>query len=171
MDEPFEFDDILVPTDGSDASRRAAEQAVRFASRNDARLHVLYAIDMGDAAYVAVPSDIAETRSRMEAKGREYTDEIAELAAEANVECITSIEADTPAEAILDYVEEHDIDLVVMGKRGRSDPDKPGRNRPRARRLRRLTAPRSEAKRSDWRTRRVEPALLKWFNGVTGYNE
>jgi hypothetical protein len=25
----------------------------------------------------------------------------------------------------VDYVNEHDIDLVVMGKRGRSDPDKP----------------------------------------------
>ena len=63
MDEPHDFDDILVPTDGSKAARRAAAQAVKFARRNDATLHVLYAMDMGDADYVAVPSDIAETRS------------------------------------------------------------------------------------------------------------
>ncbi|MEF8773585.1 MAG: universal stress protein [Halobacteriales archaeon] len=28
-------------------------------------------------------------------------------------------------EEIVAYVDEHDVDLVVVGKRGRSDPDKP----------------------------------------------
>lgn len=125
MVESIEFDDVLVPTDGSKASRAAAEQAVRFAKRNDARLHALYAIDMGDADFVAVPSDIAETKTRMEKKGREYTAVVEELAADAGVECVSTVVADTPVEAIVDYVNEHDIDLVVMGKRGRSDPDKP----------------------------------------------
>lgn len=125
MDETFDFDDILVPTDGSKASRSAAEQAVTFASQSDARLHALYAIDMGDADYVAVPSDIAETRKRMEEKGREYTAAVEELATAAGVECVSTVTTDTPFEAVVDYVDEHDIDLVVMGKRGRSDPDKP----------------------------------------------
>jgi nucleotide-binding universal stress UspA family protein len=125
MDEPRDFDDILVPTDGSNSARRAATQAIKFARRNDATLHVLYAIDMGDADYVAVPSDIAETRRRLEKKGQSYVDEIEELAGDAGVDCVTTVTADTPIEAILEYVDERDIDLVVMGKRGRSDPDKP----------------------------------------------
>jgi nucleotide-binding universal stress UspA family protein len=125
MDEPRDFDDILVPTDGSKFARSAAAQAIKFARRNDATLHVLYAINMGDADYVAVPSDIEETRERLEAKGREYVEEIADLAEEAGVDCVTTVTADTPVDAILEYAAEHDIDLVVMGKRGRSDPDKP----------------------------------------------
>jgi len=47
------------------------------------------------------------------------------VADEADVPCVTAVKSNTPVEAIHEYVEEHDIDLVVMGKRGRSDPDKP----------------------------------------------
>jgi len=125
MDRPRDFDDILVPTDGSKAARNGAEQAIKFARRNDATLHVLYAMDMGDADYVAVPSDIAQTRRRLEKKGETFISEIEDLAADAGVTCDTAVKANTPVEAILEYVDEHDIDLVVMGKRGRSDPDKP----------------------------------------------
>jgi len=125
MDDVQDFDDILVPTDGSDSSTEGARQAIRFAERNDATLHVLYAMDMGDADFVAVPSDIEETRNRLEKKGQNYVTEIENMASEAGVPCETTVVSDTPVEAILDYVDEHDIDLVVMGKRGRSDPDKP----------------------------------------------
>ncbi|WP_254525046.1 universal stress protein [Natrinema caseinilyticum] len=125
MDDVTEFDDILIPTDGSKSARAGAEQAIKFARRNDATLHVLYAMDMGDADYVAVPSDIAQTRKRLEKKGQTFVDEIEELAADADITCVTSVKSNTPVEAIVEYVDEHDIDLVVMGKRGRSDPDKP----------------------------------------------
>jgi nucleotide-binding universal stress UspA family protein len=125
MDQPTDFDDVLVPTDGSKNARRAAKQAIKFARRNDATLHVLYAMDMGDADYVAVPSDIEQTRRRLEKKGTQFVTDIEELATESDVRCVTTVTADTPIEAILEYVEENDVDLVVMGKRGRSDPDKP----------------------------------------------
>lgn len=125
MDEQNDFDDILVPTDGSKSAHMAAEQAIRFARRNDATLHVLYAMDMGDADYVAVPSDIEQTRNRLEKKGQKYVSEIEALAADADVTCVTTVTSNTPIEAIHEYVEENDIDFVVMGKRGRSDPDKP----------------------------------------------
>ena len=125
MDEPHDFDDILVPTDGSKAARNGAKQAIKFAQRNDATLHVLYAMDMGDADYVAVPSDIRQTRRRLEKKGQTFVSEVEDLADDADVSCVTAVKANTPVEAITEYVDEHDIDLVVMGKRGRSDPDKP----------------------------------------------
>lgn len=125
MSMAIDFGDILVPTDGSDAALAAAEQGIRLASQSDATLHVLYAMDMGDAGFVAVPSDIEETRNRLEEKGREFTGEVAEMAEEAGVECVTEVRANTPVAAIQEYVDENGVDLVVMGKRGRSDPDKP----------------------------------------------
>jgi len=118
------FRNILVPTDGSKAARRAAEHAIELAKQDDATVHALYVMDMGDADFVAVPSDIAETRSRMEKKGEEYTGEIAEMAAEAGVDCVTVVQSGIPEDEILEYAHEHDVDLVSMGKRGRSDPDK-----------------------------------------------
>jgi len=121
MDVPRDFDDILVPTDGSKAAQRAARQAVKFARRNGATLHVLYAMDMGDASFVAVPSDIGETRKRLERKGKEFVDEVEALADEAGVPCVTAVRSNTPVEAIREYVAEHDVDIVVMGSHGRSN--------------------------------------------------
>ena len=119
------YDSILVPTDGSKGARNAAENAIRIAKRHDSTIHTLYVMDMGDAAFVATPSDIRETRARLEQKGLEYTREIEEMAEKAGVQTVSEIKTGIPTEEILEYVDEHDVDLIVMGKRGRSDPDKP----------------------------------------------
>ena len=118
-------EDVLVPTDGSRAARRAAEQAVAIAGQSGGTVHALYVMDMGDADFVATPSDIAETRRRLERKGGEFVAEVEELAAEAGVDCVTEVRTGIPEEEILEYAGANGVDLIVMGKRGRSDPDKP----------------------------------------------
>ena len=119
------YEHILVPTDGSGRSRNAVENAIRIAERHGSTIHALYVMDMGDAAFVATPSDISETRRRLEKKGREYTSSIAERAEEAGVACEVEVRTGIPEEEIVEYARDHDVDLIVMGKRGRSDPDKP----------------------------------------------
>ena len=119
------YEQILVPTDGSKQARNAAENAVRIAKRHDSTIHALYVMDMGDAAFVATPSDIGETRKRLEKKGQEYTDDVREMAEEAGVPCEVEVRTGIPEEEILEYARDEGVDLIVMGKRGRSDPDKP----------------------------------------------
>ena len=119
------YTNILVPTDGSKAAKRATKHAVDLAAADGATIHALYVMDVGDAGFVAVPSDIRETRKRLENKGREYTDDVRRAAEEAGVECVTEVKSGIPREELREYVADHDIDLVVMGRRGRSDPDKP----------------------------------------------
>lgn len=116
---------ILVPTDGSRAAKRATDQAIALAADHDATLHALYVMDMGDASFVATPSDIAETKGRMERKGRAFLDEIETRATKTDVDCVTEVVSGIPEDEIVGYAREHGIDLIVMGKRGRSDPDKP----------------------------------------------
>ena len=120
-----EYENVLVPTDGSKGARGAAEQAVDLVERSGGTVHALYVMDMGDASFVAVPSDIGETRGRMEKKGRKLVATVAELADERGVDCETVVKSGIPEEEILEYAHDHDVDLVVMGRRGRSDPDKP----------------------------------------------
>lgn len=119
------IDSILVPTDGSKAAKRAAKQAIELAKEYGATVHAMYVMDMGDVNYVAVPSDIAETRERLTKKGRKFATSVEELATEANVECVVVVKSGVPEQEIIEYADEMDIDLIVMGKRGRSDPDKP----------------------------------------------
>lgn len=119
------YERILVPTDGSKNAKNAARNAIELAKDFGSEIHTLYVMDMGDAAFVAVPSDIEETRERLETKGRRFTREIEEMAEEAGITCVSEVKSGIAPEEILEYIEEHGIDLVVMGKRGRSDPDKP----------------------------------------------
>lgn len=118
-------DNVLVPTDGSKAAKRATEQAVSLAKESGATVHALYVMDMGDADYVATPSDIAETRTRLEKKGRRFVDAVGEVAEDAGVEFVGEVKSGIPEDEIVEYAHENGVDLIVMGKRGRSDPDKP----------------------------------------------
>ncbi|SDZ89067.1 Nucleotide-binding universal stress protein, UspA family [Haloplanus vescus] len=119
------FEHVLVPVDGSEAARRAAEHAIDLVSDTGGRVTALYVIDMGDADYVAVPSDIAETKKRIRKKGEELTAEIEELAAAEGVDCETAVVTGIADEAIVAYAEDNDVDLIAMGKHGKRDPDKP----------------------------------------------
>lgn len=119
------YDEILVPTDGSDAATEAAEHAVGLAKQYGGTVHALYVMDMGDAGFVATPSDIEETRNRLEKKGKEYTDEIRIIGDDADVDVVTDVKSGIPEDEVREYIDEHGIDLLVLGKRGRSDPDKP----------------------------------------------
>lgn len=119
------YDNILVPTDGSDAANEAAEHAVNLARLYGGTVHALYVMDMGDAGFVATPSDIEETRNRLETKGKEYTDEIRIIGDDADVDVLTEVKSGIPEDEVREYIDEHGIDLLVLGKRGRSDPDKP----------------------------------------------
>jgi nucleotide-binding universal stress UspA family protein len=118
------FQHVLVPTDGSKASKRAAEHAIDLADE-DGRITALYVIDMGDADYVAVPSDIAETKERIREKGRALVDDVRGMAVEAGVSCETAVVTGIADEEIVAYAEDHGVDLIVLGKHGKRGPDKP----------------------------------------------
>ncbi|MFC7081510.1 universal stress protein [Halorussus caseinilyticus] len=119
------YDDILVPTDGSKAAERAVEQAVELAAESGGTVHALYVMNVGDADFMVTPSDIAETKERLQKKGARFLDAATDRAEQAGVECVTATKSGIPEDEILDYAREHGVDLVVMGRRGRSDPDKP----------------------------------------------
>lgn len=119
------YETILVPTDGSKNSRNAAQNAIELAKRHDSTIHTLYVMDMGEAAFVSVPDDIRQTRERLEQKGGKFTRDIREMVEAEAIDCVTEVRTGIAPEEIVEYAEEIGADVIVMGKRGRSDPDKP----------------------------------------------
>ena len=97
------YDTILVPTDGSEHAVRAAEHALAVARAVDAVVHVLAVVDADDA----------------DGEGREAVEAITAVARRTD-DYRTTIRAGTPHEEILDYVDEHDADLLAMGTHGRT---------------------------------------------------
>lgn len=112
------YNQVLVPTDGSEASQRATEHAVSIADRQGATLHVLHVVDAG-------PDSTPDGRGGLNAddlrKGGESAIEaVTERAERAGVAVETFVDAGVAYQSIVEYVDTNDIDLVVMGTRGRS---------------------------------------------------
>lgn len=116
------YDRILFPTDGSAGVDRATDHAVDAADRYDATLHAIYVVDSdivnaypGDE-FVSGAEGAEETLAEM---GREALAAVEERAAAAGVDVVTELLYGVPDEEILDYVDEADIDLTVMGSKTR----------------------------------------------------
>ncbi len=119
------YDTILVPTDGSEQSRAAIEEALELAAANDATVHALYVVEpipLGgySAGMEAASAEWDDVVEEQRAEGAEATGVVAELAAERGIEAVEAIEYGKPNEEILEYVEENDIGAIVMGTHGRS---------------------------------------------------
>jgi nucleotide-binding universal stress UspA family protein len=114
----YPYSDILVPTDGSEGAESAIGPAVDIARTYDARVHALSVIDtmtMGVDARSGVILDA------LEESAQSAVDTVEEQATRASVSAVEpAIQHGSPYRGIRSYVEEHDIDLVVMGTRGRS---------------------------------------------------
>lgn len=108
---------ILVPTDFSETSAAALRYAIALARRFAARIYVLNVSHYpGIADEAEYPIGIFETMQNA------AHDRLRRLITEQGVEelqpdCVTRI--GLPAEEIVRYAHEHDIDLIVMGTHGR----------------------------------------------------
>ncbi|WP_435097988.1 universal stress protein [Halorubrum sp. N11] len=116
------YSQILVPTDGSPASDAAIEHAIDLARHYDARLHALYVVD--GAAYSTLEAGAEVVVEALESEGREATDRVADAADAAGVDCETVVTTGTAYQSIRDYVDETDIDVIVMGTHGRKGLDR-----------------------------------------------
>lgn len=117
------YQDVLVPTDGSDCANQALAIGVDVADAEDAALHLLTAIAI-TALGVDVRTDIQ--MEMLEESAHDLLDEAATFAENAGVGVAAKTVEYAPSihRAILTYIEEHDIDLVVVGTHGRTGFDR-----------------------------------------------
>lgn len=94
---------VYVPTDN------ATGYALELATRDDARLHVLFTIDTRK-----YDTSIESAVEPLEARGHRVLDRVVDRAERAGVDVSWSIELGTPRDLVVGYVERHGVDLVVM---------------------------------------------------------
>ncbi|WP_117365810.1 universal stress protein [Natrarchaeobaculum sulfurireducens] len=116
------YDTVLAPTDGSDGSHAALKHALDLASTYDATLHTQYVVE-SSPAFAADLDDATEEEvyGSLYDAGRRTVEEVTARADAAGIDDVeTSVDRGVPHEEILAYVDEHDVDLVVMATAGRT---------------------------------------------------
>lgn len=109
------FTNVLVPVDGSETAERAIEKAVEIAKVCGAKLHFLYVANINQLAINACLSDAI--LSAVTKAGDVILERAMEKVPEG-IEKEASSETGSPAVVILDYLEDHPMDMVIMGSRG-----------------------------------------------------
>lgn len=114
------YDTIVIPTDGSEQSARAAEHGLYLARAFDATVHVINVIDVQHAAGVFNVGGVGEEFiARLEREGEEAIGTVEAVIGGTDA-IRTAVPRGKPTEAILEYAADHDADLLVMGAHGRT---------------------------------------------------
>jgi nucleotide-binding universal stress UspA family protein len=123
VDVTHPYRDVLVPTDGSDCAKDALALGADVAAAEDAALHLLTVV-----AIAAVGADVRADVQLDQLKGgaHELLDEAATAAEARGVEAASRTVEYGPSvhEAILAYIDGHDVDVVVVGTHGRTGFDR-----------------------------------------------
>jgi len=110
-------EDVLIPTDGSDKNDKVVDYAIGLANLTEATIHALSVID--DRALRDLDEELEETVSqRLESKTERWVTDIAETATSAGLETVTEVRRGDPSSQIIQYADENEIDLIVMGGQG-----------------------------------------------------
>ena len=124
------FQKILVGIDGSDKSVEAADYSLLIAKNTNAQLIILNVLETepwyyGKNAYEwASPDELNKVYEKEKAKIQKILDNIQEKAKTVGIESKTKIlmipRTEDTVKPILKYAEDEEIDLIVVGTRGRT---------------------------------------------------
>ena len=117
----------MVAIDGSKPSLDASEQAISLAAKYEAELIAVHVVSpdvrygyLEDVITPGLPASLKEVVVLAMEKGQKYLDDVMQNASENKVEVRTEvlIGASSVVKEIVEYAEEHKIDLIVIGTRG-----------------------------------------------------
>jgi len=140
------YNDILYPTDGSEAAETVIDHVTELAQTHDAKVHILYVVspDTGDESLRLNKDEQGNWRTGMfkrktkpestsgmakgsvdvyqvlRAEGEAYTQAIADELADDGVASSSACREGKPHNEILNYANENGVDLIAMGTHGRS---------------------------------------------------
>lgn len=115
---------ILVPTDGSEISLRAAEYGISVAKMIGAQIVVVFVVDdvVLDQIAKITAHEVAERELKEDGKG--YVNYVVGLAGKEGVASSSLIVEGRPFEQIVHLAKELNVDLIVMGTYGRRGTDR-----------------------------------------------
>lgn len=115
------YDTVLLPTDGSEGAERAMDWGIAIADLYDGTVHTVYSVD---TSRFTSTGSVASLHEQLERTGRRALESVRDRAVAADVNVVANLGTGPAARMILDYADEHDVDLIAMGTHGRSGAER-----------------------------------------------
>jgi nucleotide-binding universal stress UspA family protein len=111
------FRKIMVATDGSELVKQAVKSAVEIAKLSEAKLYAVHVIAIGSYSIIhSLDEKWKKTmKKQLTIKGEKATVYVENVGNAANIDVESVILEGNPANEIIDFAENKDIDLIVMG--------------------------------------------------------
>ncbi|SEH18079.1 Nucleotide-binding universal stress protein, UspA family [Natronorubrum sediminis] len=118
------YQNVLVPVNGTEISETAIPHALELAEKHDAVIHALCAYNR-EGGYGSLSIESAQRQEEdLQDRAQEIATAVADRAEDEGIEAVSAVSSGDPADSILDYIDEKDIDIVAIGARKRSPTGK-----------------------------------------------
>ena len=113
------FRNIVIATDGSENTRRAIDYGIKFAKFSGATVHALHVMDTSSVtqSWTAGKETMYELLKK---EGQKAISKVKECGEASGVEVKEVLMEGHPSKEIIDFAENNDIDLIVMGTLGKT---------------------------------------------------
>ena len=111
---------ILIATDGSEASEKAANFGMETFKFERAKVYAVYVIDTASYGSVPIGDRGSKKVEQLEEIGHKAVSYVEERAKAAGMETESIVLKGNPAEEIVNFAEEQKVDMVIVGSLGKS---------------------------------------------------
>jgi nucleotide-binding universal stress UspA family protein len=118
------YRNILIATDGSENTQRAIAYGIEIAKLSGATIHALYVVDTSSFSSIPMDSGWEEMYEILRKEGEKAVFEVKGRGETAGVEVREVLWEGHPSTEIINFAENNDIDLIVMGTLGKTGLDR-----------------------------------------------
>jgi nucleotide-binding universal stress UspA family protein len=115
---------IMIPTDGSEHSVRAAEYGISIAKTVGAQVLTFFVVDDFVLDQMAKITEREAAERELKADGKGYVNYVVDMATKEGVSSSALIAEGRPFEQIVHFAKDLNVDLIVMGTYGRKGAEK-----------------------------------------------
>lgn len=118
------FENIMIATDGSKHSDRAAGLGLEIARLSGGKVSIVYVADTSKMSHLPDDMLLLSIREILIKEGKEATARLEALAKKAGVAAEKSVIEGNPGEEIIRFAQENGASLIVMGSVGKTGLDR-----------------------------------------------
>ena len=117
------YKNIMIATDGSENVKRAVSSGVEIAELSGAKLYVVHVVPTVHSSSMPIGSRMPrwdEAYEILKDEGNKALEDVKEVAKEESIEVEGVLLEGHPGDELIEFAENNDIDMIVMGTLGRT---------------------------------------------------